>query len=56
MDEGMISVIDAGKRLERRKATVFKVMKRLGIHPHKRRDASSGNQVIAYLTITDLTV
>lgn len=53
MNDEMISVIDAGRQLERRKATVFKVMKRLGIHSHKRRDASSGNQVVAYLTLPD---
>ncbi len=49
----MISVIEAGRQLERRKATIFKVMKRLGIATHKRRDANSGNQVLSYITMDD---
>jgi hypothetical protein len=43
MTDETISVIEAGRQLERPKATVFKVMKRLGIHAHKRRDSSSRN-------------
>jgi hypothetical protein len=50
MNDDMISVIEAGRQLERRKTTVFKIMKRLGIHPHKRRDSSRGNQVTAFIT------
>ena len=53
MNDDMISVIEAGSQLGRRKSTIFKVMKRLGIHPHKRRDAASGNQVVAYLTLAE---
>lgn len=53
MNDEMISVIEVGRQLERRKSTIFKVMKRLGIHAHKRRDASSGNQVVSYLTQAD---
>jgi len=53
MNDEMISVIEAGRQLERRKSTIFKVMKRLGIHSQKRRDSSSGNQVVAYLTVAD---
>lgn len=49
----MISVIDAGRQVERGKATIFKVIRRLGIHIHKRRDAASGNQLVAYITIAD---
>ncbi len=50
MNDEMISVIEAGRQLERRKTTIFKVMKRLGIHAQKRRDSNHGNQVVAYLT------
>ncbi len=53
MNEEMISVIQAGRQLERHRATIFKVVKRLGIHAHKRRDASSGNQLVSYLTHAD---
>lgn len=28
-------------------------MKRLGVHSHKQRDASSGNQIVSYLTLAD---
>ncbi len=56
MSDEMISVIEAGRELERRKATIFRVMKRLGIHAHKRRDSSSRNQVVAYLTHADASV
>jgi hypothetical protein len=45
-----ISVIDVATQLGRRKQTIFKVMKRLGIEPVKRRDASSGNQQVSYIT------
>ena len=53
MNDQMISVIEAGRQLERRKSTIFKVMKRLGIRAQKRRDSNSGNQVVAYLTNDD---
>ncbi len=53
MNEEMISVIDAGKQLGRAKATVFKIMKRLGMNALKRRDVGSKNQVVAYLSLTD---
>ncbi|MGO8750694.1 MAG: GIY-YIG nuclease family protein [Thermoguttaceae bacterium] len=53
MNDEMISVIEAGRQLDRRKSTIFKVMKRLGIHAQKRRDSNRGNQVAAYLTHAD---
>jgi len=53
MNEEMISVIEAGKRLERRKSTIFEVMRRLGIEARKRRDTGSGNQLVSYLSETD---
>jgi hypothetical protein len=54
VNDEMISVIEAGEQLGRRKSTIFKVMRRLGIHPQKRRDSTRGNQVVAYLTQADL--
>jgi len=53
MNDETISVIEAGRQLERRKATIFKVMKRLGIHALKRRDPNSGGQQVAYITCDD---
>ena len=53
MSEGFISVIDAGKHFNRPKATIFKVMKRLGITASKRRKPASGNQVVSYLSLED---
>lgn len=53
MNEDMLSVIEAAKQLERRKQTIFKVMNRLGIQRHKRRDTSSKNQLVSYLTYAD---
>ncbi len=35
------------------KQTVFKIAKRLGIQPIKRRDATRGNQLIAFVTEVD---
>lgn len=53
VNDEMISVIAAGRQLERRKATIFKVMRRLSIRAHKRRDSNSGNQFVAYITQDD---
>jgi hypothetical protein len=49
-NENMISVIDAARELGRRKATIFKIMKRLGIEGRKRRNSSKGNQLSSYIT------
>jgi hypothetical protein len=54
MTEEMVSVIDAAAELGRRKATLFKVMKRLGISGIKQRDPSKGNQVVILITRTEL--
>ena len=54
MSEEMISVIDAATELGKRKQTLFKVMKRLGITGSKRRDPSKGNQVILFISRTEL--
>ena len=53
MPDDMISVIEAGRQLQRRKTTIFKVLKRLGVKAHKRRDSESGNQLVAYMTLLD---
>lgn len=50
MSDDVISVIEAARQLERRKATIFKVMKRLGVRAQKRRDLNSRNQIVAYIT------
>lgn len=54
MTEEMVSVIDAATELGKRKQTLFKVMKRLGITGSKRRDPSKGNQVILFISRADL--
>ncbi len=46
----MISVIDVARQHGKRKTTVFKVLKRLGIDPTKRRSSSSKNQMVACIT------
>ncbi|HEV3302111.1 MAG TPA: hypothetical protein VG055_20830 [Planctomycetaceae bacterium] len=43
-------MIQVGKQLGKKKAAIFKVMKRLGITALKRRDSDSGNQFVAYIT------
>jgi hypothetical protein len=50
MSEDVISVIDVARQHDKRKATVFKVLQRLGIVPTKRRSSSSKNQMIACIT------
>jgi hypothetical protein len=49
----MVSVIDAALELRKRKQTLFKVMKRLGITGARRRDPSKGNQVVLFISRTD---
>jgi hypothetical protein len=53
MNDETISVIEAARQLERKKATVFKVMRRLGIVPRKRRDSASKNQMVAYIALDE---
>jgi hypothetical protein len=50
MGEDLISVIDVARQHGKPKATVFKVLKRLGIEPTKRRSSSNKNQMIACIT------
>jgi hypothetical protein len=50
MNEDLISVIDVARQHGKRKQTVFKVLRRLGIRPSKRRSSSNKNQMIACIT------
>jgi hypothetical protein len=50
MSDHLISVIDLAAQHGIRKQTIFKVLKRLGIGPTKRRGANSRGQVVAYIT------
>ena len=50
MGDDLISVIDVARQHGKRKTTVFKVLKRLGIEPTKRRSSASKNQMIACIT------
>ncbi|WP_020470809.1 GIY-YIG nuclease family protein [Zavarzinella formosa] len=50
MGDDLISVIDIARQHGKRKSTVFKVLKKLGITPAKHRNLSSKNQLVAYIT------
>jgi hypothetical protein len=54
MDDKHISVRDVADQHGKRKQTVFKVLKRLGIGTVKHRNESSRNQLIAYIDIREL--
>jgi hypothetical protein len=54
MSDDLISVIDVALELGKRKAAIFKIMKRLGIEARKRRLTSRGNQLVSYITQSDL--
>src|SRR5439155_3038181 len=49
MPDDSISVIDLAAHHGIRKQAIFKVLKRLGIEPTKRRGASSRGQIVAYI-------
>jgi hypothetical protein len=49
------AVIDLADELQVRKQTVFKVLKRLGIQPEQRREATRGNQNVATVSLADTT-
>ena len=53
MTTDLISVKDVGAELGKRKQSVFKVIKRLGIEVKKRRDSESKNQFVAYVSNSD---
>ncbi len=50
MGDDLISVIDVAQKHGKHKATVFKVLKRLGIEPTKHRSSSAKNQMVACIT------
>jgi hypothetical protein len=49
-DDNLISVIDVASHHGKRRQSIFKILKRLGIEPIKRRSSSSNNQLVAYIT------
>ena len=53
MNEELISVLDLSRELGRRKQTVFKVLKRLGIETRKQRSSKAPRQLIAYVTVEE---
>lgn len=48
-----IAVAELADELETYKQTIFKIVKRLGIQPVKRREPTRGNQLVAFVTETD---
>jgi hypothetical protein len=60
MADDLISVIDLANQYGKRKQSIFKILKRLGIEATKRQGANSRGQVIvtsdeARLVVADLT-
>jgi hypothetical protein len=53
MDEELISVLDLSRQLGKRKQTVFKILKRLGIETRKQRSSKAPRQLIAYVTLEE---
>ena len=53
MSEDLISVIDVARQTGRRKASIFKVLKRLSIEPTKMRSSASRGQLISYINIEE---
>ncbi|WP_171820388.1 hypothetical protein [Candidatus Competibacter denitrificans] len=54
MSENLISIIDVAAQTGKRKATIFKILKRLNIEPIKRRSSANRGQVISYITNEEL--
>ena len=50
LDADLISVIDVARQHGKRRSTVFKVLRRLGVEPVTLKSASSKNQLVAYVT------
>ncbi len=50
MSDDLISVRDVAAHHGRRKQTIFKILKRLGIDTTKQRSSSGKNQMVAYIT------
>lgn len=53
MADNLISVRDIASQHGKRKQTVFKVLKRLGVETTKQRSSAGANQLIAYVTVED---
>lgn len=53
MTDESISIIDVAKRLEKRKQTIFKIIKKLGITTEKQRHSKHRGQAIAFITNED---
>ena len=53
MGDDLIAVRDVAAEHGKRKQTVFKVLKRLGIETTKQRASSGKNQLVAYITQDD---
>jgi hypothetical protein len=53
LDDDLISVLDFAREHRTRKQSVFKIVKRLGIEPEKRRSSGNRGQLISYLTVED---
>lgn len=56
MAEDLISVANVARRCGKRKQTVFKVLKRLGIEPEKQRTSERHGQISSYITQTEFEV
>ena len=53
MDEELISVLDLSSQLGKRKQTVSKILKRLGIETRRERTLNARGQQIAYVTMKE---
>jgi len=53
-DQELVSVINAAEQLGMLKQSVFKVLKRLGIDPIKRRDPERRNATTSFISAADL--
>ena len=56
MNDDLISVIDAARQLGMHKQTLFKVINRLGLSTVKQRNSNHRNQIISYITKSDLAL
>lgn len=53
--ENLISIIDVAIQTGKRKASIFKILKRLNIEPIKMRSSANRGQVISYITCKELS-
>jgi hypothetical protein len=56
VENEMISVREFAAQHGKRKQTIFKVLKRLGIEPKKERCSNRKNQIVAYITEADCRI